>query len=390
MIFEIYSQHFLKMGKKYFVLFIVVVGYLTYLTLFLSKFNFNPSAAIELSVNHIEKFQRSLPSGLIVETNRDGYDGQYYYMIASDLRYQHITVAPYRYQRIIYPLLAFILAGGQTILLPWTLLVINFIAMVLIAYLLIAILKLNKASTGLSLLFVFNVAFVISIVRDLPDPLLFLFLLSAIYYWEHKKFKLSCFFFAVALLTKEAALLVYLPFLGHLCFKRDWAKVSVYAWAAMIFFIWQLILFTKFGSWAFVEGVGNLGWPFWGVIQYFAWIRFPKNLEQGYLYYSVLPVFIFIFIQGLVMIRFRNRPLTLYAFILMFQLLFLVSLNLDLYAQLIDGLGRYAEPLFLFSLLYAMEQKTPYPWALTALTILMSMAYGFGKIFLTHVSYVVT
>ena len=58
-----------------------------------------------------------------------GYDGQFAYWIARDPRPTaagpHLDVPAYRYQRIVYPLLAWALAAGQAAAVPWTLVLIN-------------------------------------------------------------------------------------------------------------------------------------------------------------------------------------------------------------------------------------------------------------------------
>jgi len=61
-----------------------------------------------------------------------GYDGQFAYFIALDpVNARYYTDAPtYRYSRILYPLLARGLAIGQARLIPYTLLLINFVAIV--------------------------------------------------------------------------------------------------------------------------------------------------------------------------------------------------------------------------------------------------------------------
>ena len=79
------------MKKAHQILIVVGIFYAIYILLFLAKFDFNPSATIELSKNYIHEYNGTLPSGLVVQINKDGYDGHNYYMIATDIflnRYQ--------------------------------------------------------------------------------------------------------------------------------------------------------------------------------------------------------------------------------------------------------------------------------------------------------------
>jgi hypothetical protein len=80
------------------------------------------------------------PVKLPVRT-RYGYDGQFYYRLALDpfttksVDYG-ITIdnPPYRQQRILYPVLAHVLALGGIPWIPWTLIVVNYLGMCALAY----------------------------------------------------------------------------------------------------------------------------------------------------------------------------------------------------------------------------------------------------------------
>src|SRR6202790_4456650 len=62
-----------------------------------------------------------------------GYDGQFYYQIAGDPLHaaQFLDKPAYRYQRIVYPLLVAALSVGQARLIPYMLLLVNFVSVVL-------------------------------------------------------------------------------------------------------------------------------------------------------------------------------------------------------------------------------------------------------------------
>ena len=71
------------------------------------------------------RFTEGDPSGIL------GYDGQFAYYIARDpvgARPYLGSNPSYRYQRIVYPMLARFLALGQPALIPWTLLLINIVS----------------------------------------------------------------------------------------------------------------------------------------------------------------------------------------------------------------------------------------------------------------------
>jgi hypothetical protein len=68
----------------------------------------------------------------IEPSGSEGYDGQFTYYVAMDPRPEavapHLDVPAYRYQRILYPLLARALALGQPAWIPWSLILISLIA----------------------------------------------------------------------------------------------------------------------------------------------------------------------------------------------------------------------------------------------------------------------
>jgi hypothetical protein len=152
---------------------------------------FNPSATIGLSKNNIGEYNGTLPPNLVVQINRDGYDGQHYYMIATDVFLDRISSASYWYQRILYPAFASAFAFGNIFLIPWTLLLINFTAILLGTYIFLRILEEHKSNLNLAYLFALNPGFLACVIRDLCEPLMVLFVLLAIFFGEQKRYGLS-------------------------------------------------------------------------------------------------------------------------------------------------------------------------------------------------------
>ena len=64
-----------------------------------------------------------------VQNNSLGYDGQFVYQIGRDPLngWRYVDVPAYRYQRILYPILARVLSLGNSTVLPWTLILINLV-----------------------------------------------------------------------------------------------------------------------------------------------------------------------------------------------------------------------------------------------------------------------
>ncbi|MFQ5646728.1 MAG: AZOBR_p60025 family cell surface glycopolymer formation protein [bacterium] len=378
------------MKKEYKIVLVAGVFYLIYVLLFLARFNFNPSAAIELSEDYIDLYQGPLPSGLVVQLNSDGYDGQYYYLTAIDVLHDRTLTTSYRYKRIFYPLLAHIFSLGNPALVPWFLLLINYVSILWGTYILLLLLKKYKAELNLAYLFAFNVGFLICMVRDLCEPLLLLFILLSLYCWEKERYKASSLLLALAVLTKEAALAVIFPLFLYFLIKRNFRNMVIYSLPVAVYLIWQFIIFIKLGKFPLTQTVGWVSFPLAGIIDYLSWVRYPQSLQELYFYYSVVPVLLFSGLQ--LRVLFKSKPVNWspYFILLFCQLFFILGLSLKFYSALIDSLGRQAIPLFLFSILSCAERKERYNSLLALLMFLMSLGYFFQKIIIFRVEYFVT
>ncbi len=105
--------------------------------------------------------------------NGTGYDGQYNYYIALDPINAHYYMdwPAYRYTRILYPLLARLLAFGQPALVPYTLLALNWLAIGGGTLVVAAWLKRRGLSPWLALVYAFYPGLFIAYQHDLSEPL---------------------------------------------------------------------------------------------------------------------------------------------------------------------------------------------------------------------------
>lgn len=378
------------MKKENKVLLIVALFYLIYILVYLSRFEFNPSATIELSEASLKYYNGVLPKNLIVHTSDVGYDGHFFYMMATDLLHNRILIPAYRHQRILYPLLAYVLAFGNINLFPSTLILINYLSVILGTYILLLILKKYKANLYLGFLWAFNVGFFICIARDLCAPLLFLFILLAAYNLEKKCFYLSSLFLLFAILTKESAVIIILPLLVYFVLRKDFKKIFIYCLPLAALSIWQMLLFIKFGDIPLFENLERVSFPFIGITKYLINIDFSQDLKQLCHYLFALSPSLFAIIVSYILFTEKEKRLTIYSTILMFQILFIFSLSFKMHIDKIDATGRYAIGLFLFYILYISERKQKYNSLLIFLTFLMSVGYFIAKIIRFKIEYLVT
>jgi hypothetical protein len=102
-----------------------------------------------------------------------GYDGQFAYQIARDpLGASHFLDVPaYRYQRILYPLIAWAWAFGQAWRVPWTLIVVNWLALVAGTWLTEEILAGRGASRWYALSYGLFGGLMMAVRLDLTEPM---------------------------------------------------------------------------------------------------------------------------------------------------------------------------------------------------------------------------
>ena len=126
-------------------------------------------------------FSRHDPHGTI------GYDGQFYYFMARDPwhAYQYMDNAPYRYQRIVYSLLVYVVSLGQESLVPFMLLLVNFLSIVLSVEIVARLLAKRKLSPWFSLAIGLYFGQATALIFDTTEPLTIAFLCLGLWYQHY-------------------------------------------------------------------------------------------------------------------------------------------------------------------------------------------------------------
>lgn len=211
-----------------------------------------------------EKFALGDPSGTV------GYDGQFAYYIAVDPlgAPAYLDDPPYRYQRILYPLLARLLAFGQPALVPWALLFVNIVSISLSTELLARMLSQRGLGPYLAILFPLWLGQIFALRADLNEPLCFLLVLLALWWYERQQLQLSAVALAAGALAKESALLFLPAIILVLLLRREhwfalrYALVGLLPYAAL-----QCGLYLWLGGFGFVgKGAGFERIPFYGFV----------------------------------------------------------------------------------------------------------------------------
>ena len=233
----------------------VVLGVaLAYVAITLARYDFDPLNFALIG----SQYDPGVPDG------RPGYDGQFAYQIARDPAngWRKIDVPAYRYQRVVYPLAARVLALGQAALVPWTLIAINVAALAAGTWCTEEILRQFGANRWYALAYALNAGLLMGVRLDLTEPLAYGLAQAGVLLLLKNRSTAAAIALALAALTKETTLLFAAGALLMYAARREWRGVlKLGAIVGGPFAAWQLILLVWFGQLGIGSG-GALATPF--------------------------------------------------------------------------------------------------------------------------------
>jgi hypothetical protein len=180
-----------------------------------------------------------------------GYDGQQAYAIAVDPlgASAKLDRPAYRYQRILYPILARLLACCNVDLIPWSLLFINLFVTCGSVVLLSSMLVARGVSPWWSLVPILSFNYLISIRMDLNEPLAFGLALAGLWAFERKRLGWALVAFGLAGLGREIALVFPIGLAIWLCLKSRWRlAVAIFAASILPYLGWALWVWSWLGT----------------------------------------------------------------------------------------------------------------------------------------------
>ena len=153
-----------------------------------------------------------------------GYDGQFFYYIARDPLHAapFLSHPAYRYQRIVYPLLVAVLSLGQAQLIPYMLLLVNFIAIVLGTELLARLLIREHLSPWFSLAFGLYFGQATAFIFDTTEPLAYLFICLGLFLLTRQRATAAALCMGLAVFSRETAILFPLGYLVLYLLQKRW------------------------------------------------------------------------------------------------------------------------------------------------------------------------
>jgi len=234
----------------------VLLFYSLYVIGVLSTRNFDPTAFIKIGIRYLNRDPHNPVVKLVYDVGFGppywdmGYDGQWYYYLALDpINAWGIFDNLGRYQRILYPLIVRFFALGKPHLVPYTMIVVNLVAIVVGTEITSRLLHTLGANPWYSLAYGWHIGQLYSLRYDLAEPLAYMFVLLAVYTYEKKRdVNLCAFFFGLSLFTKETAALFIGGSIASFLITRNFRGVkSILSRTLLPYVMYQLFLYQIFG-----------------------------------------------------------------------------------------------------------------------------------------------
>jgi hypothetical protein len=255
------------LAESWLPLLVVVIGYVGVTFATLRPYDFNPTGPIRIGT--MLPAERFWTPTTRVEPGT-GYDGQWYFYIAHDplLRApdpeRFIDLPAYRYGRILYPALAWALALGQPAAQPWSMLAVNFLAVLVGAVACVDNLRQLRANRWLALAYAFSPPMLIGTAAMLTEPTsMALVTVGVALALRGRHWPAGCAL-ALAVLAREPSALVALAFGLYALARLDWRRGAAYLAPLVVPILWHLSIWARMGIMPSAQNQDNLTVPFGG------------------------------------------------------------------------------------------------------------------------------
>jgi len=306
-----------------------------------------------------------------------GYDGQFYYQIARDPLHAapFLDQPAYRYQRIVYPLLVAALSVGQAGLIPYVLLLVNFVSIVLGTELVARLLIKKNLSPWYSLAFGLYFGQTASFLCDLTEPLTYFLVCLGLLLLFQKRPTLAALLWGLAVLSRETALLFPLGYIALYLHQRRWQDAS------------RLLLLSIIptAAWYFIVGLhfhtnSLTGAPPFELIPFQGLFYFYNNPPLFWVLVPLLflPTLLSIFLAAKEVFQHRWKNVSWLIWLL--NLVLVTNLSRLTYAGLVSA-GRLATGLVLAMLLHGLSTSNKTILRASQVYALTFLSYSIGILF---------
>ncbi|MBW1712771.1 MAG: hypothetical protein JRJ59_06455 [Deltaproteobacteria bacterium] len=270
-----------------------------------------------------------------------GYDGHLFYYIARDLGMAEGCAGAYRYQRILYPVLVWLLSLGSEGLMPLMMSLINVLSIGLGTWLMARWLAELGRSPWLALVYGLSMGHVIIVQYALAGALASTLALAGAYLAvQRQRLVWAAIFFSLALLTRETVVLLWAPLILWSAWQRKWPAAMWLSLALVPYLAWEAVLWARFGqSPLFGTNAEAVTFNLEGLRWLFSHLDFSSGWAEALRQASSLPYLAFVLIclaaGGLGLIRGHG----LWAWVVLFQAAVCLVLGRGMWAY-VTSIGR--------------------------------------------------
>lgn len=265
----------------------VALLYLAVLWAQLSLHNQDPSYFIHIGDKYVLRPDKT-PKNIHIFPDSTGYDGQFFYQLAlNPFSPQAVNAGlmldngSYRHQRILYPLLAWLLSFGNRDFIPAMLVMVNYLALCGIAWLGGRYAQLHQRHALWGCLFSIYPGFLFTMTRDLTEIISVLFLLAGLISLQRSPSRLhTTIFLTMAVLTRETTLIAVLALGFALILRKEYWRWPIVATPIAVFGAWQVLLWIKWGKLPVLTAGLLLGIPGNGVWAFIKSLEFDNGLHR--------------------------------------------------------------------------------------------------------------
>lgn len=282
----------------------ILVVFLITLYFYFFKFDSNITGFFRIgSILPISPFLN--PETTFIYEGEIGYDGQQFLSLALDPFLQNSETINsldhpiYRYRRILYPLVSYLLALGNKSLIPYIMVAINSLSIIIIVAITNLYFKLDPVSKFQSLftLCIPGIWMVLSL--GTADLFSSVFLIASFYCYRYEKYKLTALFISLGCLTRETLLIVWVALFLTSLIQKKFKQIQYLSYGLVPPILWTVyISFLNLPGKVRVKD--NFGFPFVGIINKLISIVTGalngRNLFEAYMFFILLFSFLAIFI----------------------------------------------------------------------------------------------
>jgi hypothetical protein len=248
--------------------------YASFTAAMLARRHFDPSAFVVAGDEYTNP--AAAPANVHVVTHSAGYDGQFYFRLAIApfsveelVAGVHFDYPVYRSQRILYPILAYLVSAGRSSSVPWSMIAVNLLAAGTIGGAAALVLQMYHRPIILAAVSVaMYPGFLLTISRDLTEIVQISFVLAGIALIVTRRDGFAALMFSAAVLAKEMAVIVAIAvLLDRVITRRLRAKDALLIVPVATFAGWKMVLFHLWHLPPSLGTDGHFSQPFAGMWQ---------------------------------------------------------------------------------------------------------------------------